>query len=230
MKTFLLAVAVFISSNSFADPRIVELKTEIISLARASEGKEDLDGKLQAALEEKVQDLEKLIPYETMEEKAAKIAGPWRQVFGPYSATGDGKIPFGSRTDKIYQIIFSGGLFYNVALFEKAGVKLVFLLKGNYTVTQEAIEGKFVRNSIIARNINETELHYLPTKIEQGTLSALHLPRKLPPVGFGGQLIEVYSDQDLRILRGKTAQFIRPALYIMEKVKNDENSSSPSLE
>ena len=217
MKT-LFVLFLMVTTQVIASPRISELTTEIMTIARSSEGQEDIDGKLQAALEEKVQDLEKVIPYLTMEEKAKKVIGPWRQVFGPYSATGDGKIPFGSRTDKIYQIIFPLGIFYNVALFQKAGVKAVFLLKGNYKLTSDAIEGTFVRNSIMTKNINEEQLHLLPAKLEAGSISAFHLPNRLPPVGFGGQLLEVYADKTIRILRGKTPQFERPALYVMEPV------------
>lgn len=218
MKLFFLFGFLCLSAQA-SDPRITEIKQEIMSLARAYEGRTDLEGKLQDEIEEQVKDLEKIIPFETMEEKAEKITGAWRQVFGPYSATGDGTIPFGSRTDKIYQIIFPDGVFYNVALFEKLNLKLVFLLKGSYTVTSEAIEGTFIRNSIVARGLNEEELYKLPTQAESGTLRALHLPRQLPPVGFGGKLIEVYADEEIRILRGQTAQFVRPALYVMEKVE-----------
>jgi hypothetical protein len=217
---FLISALFLVMSQAFAiDPRISELKSEIMALSKASQGKPDLDGKLQEAIEVKVQDLEKVIPFLTMEEKALKIAGPWRQVFGPYSANGDGTIPFGSRTDKIYQIIFPNGFFYNVALFEKAGLKLAFLLKGKYVVTSEAIEGTFVRNSIVSRKLDENQLHTLPSRLEEGSVSATHLPTRLPPVGLGGQLLEVYSDKDVRILRGKTPQFTRPALYIMERVQ-----------
>jgi hypothetical protein len=138
--------------------------------------------------------------------------------YGTVVATGDGKIPFGSRTDKIYQIIFPMGIFYNVALYQKAGVRAVFLLKGNYKLTSDAIEGTFVRNSIMTKNINEEQLHLLPAKLEAGSISAFHLPNRLPPVGFGGQLLEVYADKTIRILRGKTPQFERPALYVMEPV------------
>lgn len=218
MKIFLFSLLLF-SSNLFADARVTELKAEIMKLARTSEGKMDVDGKLQAALEVKVQDLEKITPFQTMKEKAKKILGPWRQVFGPYSATGDGTIPFGSRTDKIFQIIFPQGIFYNVALFEKARVKVVFLLKGEYKVTDEAIDGTFVRNSLVIRNINEAILATLPAKLESRELGAIHLPKSVPPVGQGGQLYEVYADEEIRILRGMTPQFKRPALYVMERVR-----------
>jgi hypothetical protein len=218
---FMLGLLIIFSSQVFAeDLRVSELKSEIMALAKESGGKPDLEGKLQSALEEKVQDLEKIIPFETMEEKASKVVGSWHQIFGPYSAKGDGTIPFGSRTDKIYQIIFPGGLFYNVALFEKARLKAVFLLKGSYKVTDESIEGTFVRNSIMIRDIDEEKLFTLPSLLEAGSLSVIHLPKQLPPVGFGGKLLEVYADSELRILRGVTAQFSRPALYVMEKVKN----------
>lgn len=216
MKALILALF-FMSLNVLADPRIDELKSEIMTLARLSEGKPDTNGKLQAAIEEKVQDLEKIIPHLTMEEKARKIMGPWRQVFGPYSATGDGSIPFGSRTDHIYQIIFADGQFYNVALYEKAGFKMVFLLKGSYEVTSESIKGTFVKNSIVVRNIDEATLADLPAKLEARTIKAIHLPKSLPPVGLGGDLFEVYADTEIRILRGMTSAFERPALYIMER-------------
>jgi hypothetical protein len=218
MKALWTLTLLFTMHATAADLRITELKSEIMILAKASEGKTDLDGKLQDAIEEKVQDLEKILPYQTTEEKAQKILGPWRQVFGPYSPSGDGTIPFGSRTDKIYQIIFPKGIFYNVALFEKANVKLVFLLKGNYKLTDEAIEGIFVKNSIIARKFDESTLYQLPTKVEAGEVSAVNLPNRIPPVGQGGKLFEVYADKDIRILRGQTPQFKRPALYIMERV------------
>ncbi len=203
-----------------SDPRITELKSEIMTLAKKFEGKTDQDGKLQAQIEEKVQDLERLLPPLSMEERAGRIIGPWRQVFGPYSTTGDGTIPAGSRTDHIYQVIMPEGIFYNVALFERAGVKTVFLLKGNYTITAQAIEGIFVRNSVLLRNIPERGFSELPAKLEAGKIGVVHLPRWLPPVGFGGQLLEVYADSDIRILRGLTAQFSRPALYIMEPSSN----------
>ena len=216
----LIGIILLLSSYAIAkDPRVNELKMEIVKLAQAAEGKPDLEGTLQAAIESKVQDLEKILTYESMEEKAVKIIGPWRQVFGPYSATGDGTIPFGSRTDKIYQVVFPKGIFYNLALFEKAKIKVVFLLKGEYSVTDEAIEGIFVKNSIVAKKINESILHQLPQMLESGEITATHLPARLPPVGQGGKLLEVYADKDHRILRGMTPQFKRPALYIMERVK-----------
>jgi hypothetical protein len=106
-----------------------------------------------------------------------------------------------------------------VALFEKASVKVVFLLKGKYQVTNDAIEGTFVRNSIVVKNIDESILASLPGKLESRVISAIHLPTSIPPVGQGGQLFEVYADEDIRILRGMTPQFKRPALYVMEKVR-----------
>lgn len=218
MKSIILAT-LLLSAGAFADVRVTELKAEIMELARASEGRPDVDGKLQAALEAKVQDLEKVIPVLTMPEKAQKILGAWRQVFGPYSATGDGTIPFGSRTDKIYQVIFPQGLFYNVALFQKGRAKAVFLLKGKYAVTDESIKGTFVRNSLQVRNVDETALAGLPARLEARDLSVINLPESVPPVGQGGDLFEVYADADVRILRGMTPQFKRPALYVMERAR-----------
>jgi hypothetical protein len=223
MKSLLCTLLLLLSLPALAalaeDVRVTELKAEIMTLAKTYEGKEDRNGKLQTEIDEKVQDLEKVIPALPMEERAKRILGPWRQVFGPYSATGDGTIPAGSRTDHIYQIVLPEGIFYNVALFERAGVRTVFLLKGEYTITAAAIDGVFVRNSLLLRNVPTSGFEKLPAQLEAGELSVTHLPRWLPPVGQGGQLLEVYADEDIRILRGVTAQFARPALYVMEPTR-----------
>lgn len=220
MRLVFISLLLGIVSNAFAlDPLIKDLRDEVVSLARTYEGKSDLDGKLQQEIELKVQELERVLPNLTMQEKAAKIAGPWRQVFGPYSATGDGKIPFGTDTANIYQIIFPEGFFYNVAVSKVSGLRAVILLKGEYKVTDEAIEGVFVRNSVLVRGIPSERLFELPAQLEAGTLRPVHLPRSLKPVGLGGQLLEVYADDEIRILRGKTESFVRPALYVMERAK-----------
>lgn len=220
MKIIFVATLIGFTSQIFASNIVIaDLKNEIMNLARTYEGRTDQDGKLQNELEQKVQDLEKVLPYLTMQEKAQKIGGAWRQVFGPYSPKGDGTIPVGTSTANIYQIIFPQGIFYNVALSRLAKFKAVILLKGKYQVTDEAIEAVFTRNSILLRGIPDNRLYELAQKLEAGEISPYHLPSRLKPVGLGGQLLEVYADDEVRILRGKTESFVRPALYIMEKAK-----------
>ena len=201
------------------DVRVTELKNDIMKLAREYKGKPDPDGQLQKVLEAKVEDLEKILPYSSMHERARKIAGAWKQVFGPYSPKADGKVPFGTDPDNIFQIIFPNGFFYNVALSKASNLKAVFLLKGEYKVTDEAIEARFLRNSLMVKNVPDSGLELLPLRLENGDIKVLHLPKRVPPVGQTGELIEVYADDEIRILRGKSPSFIKTALLIMEKVK-----------
>ncbi len=222
MKNLFIILSLLFSTLSFAtenqDVRVLELKNEIISMAKSFEGKPDVDGKLQSALEDKVEQLEKIIPYSTMEEKASKIVGAWRQVFGPYSKKADGKIPSSSVPHHIYQVILPNGFFYNVALAEGLGLKAVILLKGKYSVEAESIKATFVRNSVMFKNLPSDESYYLlPEKLEKKEISVIDLPKSIPPVGTSGELIEVYADQDIRILRGKSPTFKKVALLIMEK-------------
>jgi hypothetical protein len=222
MKIFLIISSLLFSSLVFSaenqDVRVLEIKKEIISMAKSFEGKPDVDGKLQSALEEKVEQLEKIIPYSTMEEKASKIVGAWRQVFGPYSKKADGKIPSSSVTDHIYQVILPNGYFYNVALAEGLGLKAVILLKGKYVVDAESIKATFVRNSLLFKNLPSDESYYLlPEKLEKNEIKVIDLPKSIPPVGTTGELLEVYADSEIRILRGKSPTFKKVALLIMEK-------------
>lgn len=211
----------FFSFPSLAqDVRILEIKNDIMKLAREYKGKPDPYGDLQKALEQKVQDLEKILPYSTMRERAIKIAGAWKQVFGPYSPKADGKIQWGTDADNIYQVIFPSGFFYNVAVSKISKFKSVFLLKGEYKISDEAIEARFLRNSLMVNNIPHVGLDMLPERLEQGEIKVIHLPRQLPPVGQTGELIEIYADDEIRILRGKSPGFVKTALLIMERVKN----------
>lgn len=221
MKLFLVLSLLF-STQIFAqnsqDVRVLELKKEIMTMAKFYEGKADVDGKLQASLEDKVEQLERLIPYSSMEEKSAKIIGAWRQVFGPYSKNADGKVPSTSVTNHIYQIILPNGYFYNVALAKALGAQAVILLKGKYAVGAESIKATFVRNSVMVKNLPTDGTYYLlPEKLEKGEIKVFDLPKSLPPVGTSGELLEVYADQEIRILRGKSPTFKKVALLIMEK-------------
>lgn len=214
---FMLATNTLYASDS-DDIRVLELKKEILSMAKTFEGRPDVDGKLQNALEEKVQQLEKIIPYESMEEKSQKILGAWRQVFGPYSKEADGKIPGSSVPDHIYQVILPNGYFYNVALSKFLGARPVVLLKGKYAVTNDAIKATFVRNSFYFGKLpSGVSYEQLPLKLEKGEIKVFDLPQSLPPVGTSGELIEVYADKDIRILRGKSPTFKKIALLIMER-------------
>ena len=207
-----------LSARELPDVRVTELKNEIMTMARSYEGKPDTEGKLQNALEDKVQQLERIIPYLSMSERAQKIVGEWRQVFGPYSKDADGKVPGSSVTEHIYQVIFPNGFFYNVALAKIAGVKSVVLLKGKYNVTNDAVEALFVKNSVMVTNLPTTKFYELPAKLERGEIKVISLPDALPPVGTKGQLIEVYADKEIRILRGKSPTFKKTALLIMERM------------
>lgn len=219
MKLTLLACLMVLSFSAFSQSRVQILKKDIMTLAREFEGQEDRDGSRQARLEVLVEELEQLIEPLTMEEKAQKIIGEWRQVFGPYSEKADGTITPGMVTEHIYQTIFPNGTYYNVALIKLAGIRSVLLLKGEYEILPQAIKAEFTKQSLVLRNVPTENFSKLPALLEAGQLRVVNLPDRLPPVGQGGELLEVYADDNLRILRGTSPSYTKTALLIMEKVK-----------
>lgn len=219
MKTALMLSFMLFSFSAFSQSRVQILKNDILNLSRQFQGQEDRDGSKQAALELMVEELEQLIEPLTMEEKAQKIIGEWRQVFGPYSEKADGTITPGMVTEHIYQTIFSNGTYYNVALVKLAGLRSVLILKGKYEILPQAIKAEFTKQSLLWRNVPTENFSKLPAMLEAGQLRVTHLPDRLPPVGLGGELLEVYADDNLRILRGTSPSYTKTALLIMEKIK-----------
>ena len=219
MKTLIVLMSLLLSFSTFAQSCVQILKSDIMTLAKTYEGQEDRDGSKQKALEVLVEELEQLIEPLTIEEKAQKIIGEWRQVFGPYSEKADGTITPGMVTEHIYQTIFPNNIYYNVALTKLAGLRSVVLLKGKYDILPQAIKAEFTKQSLLLRNIPLEGFSKLPAKLEAGDLRVVNLPDRLPPVGLGGELLEVYADDELRILRGTSPSYTKTALLIMEKVK-----------
>jgi hypothetical protein len=219
MKLFTALIFCSLSLSVWSQSRVQILKNDILSLSRQFQGQEDRDGSKQAALESMVAELENLIEPLSMDQKAKKIIGEWRQVFGPYSEKADGTITPGMVTEHIYQTIFPNGTYYNVALVKLAGVKSVILLKGEFEVLPQAIKAEFTRQSLLWRKVPTENFSKLPALLEAGKLQVTHLPNRLPPVGQGGELLEVYADDTLRILRGTSPSYTKTALLIMEKVK-----------
>lgn len=218
MKLFIL-FTLLVTQLGFAQSNKEELKTTILKVAKSYEGQEDRDGSKEARLEALVQELESVIPKLSIQEKAQKIFGSWRQVYGPYSEKADGTIPKGFDTSSVYQIVSPEGFYYNVARVKFLGIDSIILLKGKYEILENGIKATFTKNSLYFKKVTNKNLPTLPLKLEAGEIKVVNLPKSLPPVGTSGMLKEVYADKDIRILRGESPTYTKgSAILIMEYV------------
>src|SRR6478609_1885935 len=137
-----LACVANISANVTCkdDTQVQDLKKEILSQAEIWQGKGDPDGSKQAALKEKVDQLVKLCPQSSVQERLPLIEGAWQQVWGPYSYRDNSRgIDLRLDPQRIYQVVFKEGYYYNVSpARDSKGVpkNRTILLRGEYQVSK----------------------------------------------------------------------------------------------
>lgn len=221
MKRATALILVMMCAPAAAEPDPAAIKAEILATAKSFEGQPDTDFKKQELLSALVEELLAITPPSTMAEKADRIVGSWRQVFGPYAYDGTGGVEPGLDTANIYQVVFPEGFYYNVAKRKRLGKNYVQLLKGIYQVETDRLPIEFVESGLFLRHLpDDMKLQDLPYAIERGDLNYVKFPSWLPPVGRRGALIETYTDEELRVTYGIGDGIDTKRIYILERVAN----------
>ena len=203
---------------------VSELKQEIVTLAKSYEGQADPDGTKTKNLESLISQLLAQTPALTMRQKAQMAVGAWQQIWGPYSYNDNHQAGPALQADSIYQVIADGGTYTNVGIFDFFGLGIVGILKGEYQIESDKINVKFVKNGILIGDIPEGKtLADLPALHDEHKLFVIDFPSFLPPVGIKGELHETYVDEDLRITYGVQKGQPGQSLYILKRVKTNEN-------
>lgn len=212
------------------DAAIREIKREILSLAQSYTGQGDPDGSKQKSVESLVQKLTSLSPQPPAKDRLHLLYGAWKQVWGPYDYRNDkrGVDPeLGVR--EIYQVVFEGGYYYNVAPSYKKGDRTkeeIGLLRGVFKLDDRddrLLRVRFTNVSSVKPRPNANPLWDLPALAESGQLKnrTSPLPGFLVRLFFGGgALREVYTDQDMRILYGSNGKdFSKEYIYVMTRAR-----------
>jgi hypothetical protein len=227
MATVLRAQAGVVEDKSV---EVRSLKQEILELAQAYAGQGDPDFSKQKSLDPLVKRLTALTSPPPVKERLNLLHGTWKQVWGPYDYR-DRKRGVDPELgiDEIYQVVFPGGYYYNVApLYEKGDKSKmrVALLRGEYRLDgrgTELLRVKFTRYPGVKGRPADTPLWELASLAESGRLEnrTTIVPTFIVKLFFGGGVLrEVYTDEDLRILYGSDGKnFDREFIYVMTRVR-----------
>lgn len=207
-----------------------ELKKQIIALAKSFEGQGDPDFSKQAALDPLVQQLLALEPQAPIQERLPILAGAWRQIWGPYDYRNDDRgVDPELGTEEIYQVVSPSGYYHNVSYLYKNGDRenrRIGLLRGEYQLSDEdpnLLKVKFTDYPGTSEKPDDLELWQLSELAENGTLpnQITIVPSFIVKFFFGGgQLREVYTDDDLRITYGSSnKKSSSESIYIMTRVQ-----------
>jgi hypothetical protein len=234
MKLLLLIIC---SINVFAQEftpvsslnNVTALKSEIVKIARFYKGQGDEDFKIQNTLQPYVDKLLVLSPQPVIANRIDILAGAWKQVWGPYNYRNEKRIVDPQLDpDNIFQVVSANGYYYNVSnQFKKKSkeTKSTSILRGIYDIQPGyGLKVSFTKLTRIKGKPSHG-LRYIdiPALSENGILEN---EKKVLPNWFvrrtfsGGILVEVYTDEDLRITYGTNSnEFSKPYLYIMTRVE-----------
>lgn len=208
----LVALMSIATTPADANGSLEALKGRIFALAESFQGEGDPDFRRQRELNQLVDQLLKLAPQPPVAERLGLLRGPWRQVWGPYDYRSDGARGIDPRTDpnRIYQVVFPGGFYYNVApqdVRERGPAQAFTLLRGTYRTVDGAPDMLRVRFTALRRTTassNTPDIWRFAGDVEGGTRPATAvLPGLAVRLFFGGgYLREVYTNRTMRITYG----------------------------
>lgn len=222
-------MALAVPLQSWAGSRVEALEDRILATASRYTGQGDPDRSIQRELERLVADLLEEAPQPSVRDRLPLLYGAWKQVWGPYAyRRNDRGVDPRLDVDQIYQVVFSGGYYYNVNPQLKGGrpTKIV-LLRGEFKLDDADVNSLSVRFT----NLRSAPLE-LPTGLELIDLPALSESRRLPGEKTtlpsflvraffgGGTLREVYTSPRLRLTFGTGSDgSVNDSLYVLERVK-----------
>lgn len=224
-----MAAASSTAPSAENDPA-TEAKAAIVALARSYAGTGDPDFAKQRAFEPLIDRLLQLRPQPPVAQRIDRVAGAWKQIWGPYNYRGSERVVDPELdSDNIYQVVFAEGYYYNVVPLAPGGDKSrqrIALLRGEYRYDDTQSNVLLVRFTrypgLSKREPGDPSLFELPALVETGRLQPdiQIVPTWVVRLFFGGgALKEVYTDSDLRILYGAGSKsFDRSALYVMSRV------------
>jgi len=205
-----------------------DLKAEILLIAQDNLGKPDQDFRIQNTLVPYVNKLLKVAPQKPIKERITALVGRWQQVWGPYEYRKyDRTVDPTTDPSLIFQVIFKGGYYYNVAntIDEKTGLSDgTTLLRGKFKIgAGNDLNVRFTNlkkiNGFPPAGLSYTDLAALSENDElEGERTVL--PGFIVRLFFGGgTLKEVYTDDTMRITYGTSRQADAPFLYVLKRVQ-----------
>ena len=194
----ILTLGIFTSSLK-ADVGIndrAELKAKLVELASSYTGKTRLKDEALKQIKPLVDALVGLSEKKSEADKKDLVIGGWRNVWS-YRNFG-----FNTNYDQVYQIVSEDGYYYNFSEIALGKVKFSGFLRGKYEDAGDKLRIEFTSNKIKFGFYEEgTDIVELIESFEAGEIRALSIPG---PIGIQGDLVNLYVDDTLRIVTGRT--------------------------
>ncbi len=226
---FFLLLSAFsnlVFARDLSSMSLEELKSELVLRASKYTGQGDPDFKIQNELEPFVKRMIALNPQPSVKDRLPLLYGVWKQVWGPYEYDKDDRsVDPSLGVNEIYQVVDPDGFYYNVSPNYKNGNRAnerINYLKGQYRPSKtnpNGLDVKFLKFLGMSKRPEGREIYEFVEEAENDTLpnQVTVVPTFIVRLFFGGgTLLEVYTDESIRILYGSNNdEFKNKYLYIM---------------
>ncbi|MFW7378904.1 MAG: hypothetical protein ACOH5I_08870 [Oligoflexus sp.] len=199
-------------SKGDVQARITEIKQEIKQIARENIDRTDNFLEVRNQLQPLVNEIVELSPNRLEAEKLDQVVGAWRNLWSDQE--------FGPGTDpkQVYQSVSPDGYYYNISLANTPRGEFTNFLRGAYNDEGSYLRIEFTDNALTEGFYEPgTEIFELAEDFEAGKIEANSIPG---PIGVKGVLINLYVDEDLRIVTGNSTSDSALRLFVLERVES----------
>jgi hypothetical protein len=208
MKKLIILLLIF-STSASAELSKGQLIDEILKIVNQNINRLDNFKEVRRELDPLVNQLQKFQDLSAEESLERKI-GSWKQLWTDDADDLRANNFFQTvDRDQTYQIVFKGGVFYNLTVIKTPLGRLSGFLRGVYSpdsIDQKTLNLEFTKLSLRRRGLSRDggELSTLTQDLEDGVIGSFGLPfgtDRFPrgPVGAKGTIRTIYIDDFLRI-------------------------------
>ena len=220
MKLFntclLLLLGLFTSSlkaDEFA--KQADLKAKIVELASAYTGQVLKKDEARSKLEPLINELVALVEPRSEEEKLDEVVGGWKNLWS-YRNFG-----FNTNYQQVYQIVSEDGYYYNLSELKVGRLSFSGFLRGAYKDAGDKLRIQFTSNKLKLGFYKEgTNIVELVESFEAGEIRAWNVPG---PIGVKGNLVNLYVDDTLRIVTGKSDGDVVEDIFVLKRTNTITN-------
>lgn len=193
------------------------LKKAIFKVSRSAQGEcddQDNEPQVREALNHLTARLLDITPDRSATEKLPQVVGVWQQVWSDSRFTSIPGACF--EADKIFQVVFEDGFYYNIAEINFPDQTFVSFTRGTYVVKDSSLSVSFTDNiSVIGTLDDFPDLTEAARQVENGEIEP-DLTR--PTGGENLTLINLYVDDHLRIVGNDPTPSQANELFVLERV------------
>lgn len=230
IKVFMGMFLALLSSVALASGT-EEVLEKIVNIAKVNTERIDNFSEVRKEIQPLIDELKNKIPQRPLAEDLELKKGTWKQIWTDDADDLRANNAFQSANrDRTFQVVFDGGIFYNISEIKTVLGVFTGFLRGTYNAAANgnSIDIEFTKIGLARGTVGNFESIFgRATNVESGSDRLISLPgeQRYPrgPVGAQGNIRTIYIDNDYRIDEGFNKADGVVDLFVLERIRNTNN-------